>query len=231
MKISHKDLKELYKSYLEDKIPGSRAKCPLPEGITACLRGESSKKRKNQIIDHIFHCVYCNEEFEFALETIREERKFIQNLDAIMQKKKNKKEYNFFQFFLFRPTWLNSLILIIGIVLVTLLVKNIAEDHKFRGAESKSVMLIAPNKKTTLQAQIEFEWKDVQNSDYYILEIFDESLFPIWKSSEITANHTLLPKEISNRFFEHKTYYWMVTAYLSDGKTIESRLLDFVISD
>ena len=75
MKISHKDLKGLYRSYLEDRLPVSRAKCPSPQDFTAGLRGESSKNRRNQIIDHIFQCTYCHEEFEFILKTIREEKK------------------------------------------------------------------------------------------------------------------------------------------------------------
>jgi hypothetical protein len=231
MKISHKDINELYKKYLEDKIPISRAKCPSPEEIAVCLRGEGSNKRRDQIIDHIFSCVFCYEEFEFALGTIREEGKFIHDLETIIQKGKYKKETKFSQFFPVRLSWLYSLVLITGVVLITLLVKNLTEEHKYRGAESKSVMLISPTKKTTLKAQIEFEWIDVQNSEYYIVEIFDESLYPIWKSNKITANSTLLSEEISSRFLLPKTYYWMVTAFLLDGKTIESRLKDFVITD
>ena len=115
--------------------------------------------------------------------------------------------------------------------MISFLVKNISEERKYRGAESRSVMLITPNKKTTLKTQLEFEWEHVQNSDYFILEIFDESLYPIWNSDKITVNHTLLSEEITNRLLKQKTYYWMVTAFLSDGKTIESRLQGLVISD
>jgi hypothetical protein len=231
MKISHKDLKELYRSYLEDELPVSRDKCPLPEDIAAWLRGEISKKRRHQIIDHIFHCVYCHEEFEFALETIREEKKFIHDVDTIFQEIKHKKENKFFQFFPFRLSWLYSLILITGVVLITLLVKNITQEHKYRGSESNSVILISPNKNAILKAQLRFEWKDIQNADYYILEIFDESLYPAWESDKIIVNNTLIPEEIINKFVKKKSYYWMVTAVLSDGKTFESRLQNFIISD
>ena len=231
MKISHKDLKELYRGYLEDERPVSRAKCPLPEDITACLRGEISKKRRHDIVDHILRCVYCHEEFEFALETIREESKFIHDLNRLIQEKKFEKKYRFFQFFPFRPSWLYSLVLIIGVSLITLLVINITEEYKYRSAESPSVILTAPINNVTPKTQLKFEWKEIQNSEYYILEIFNESLYPTWKSGKITLNYTLLPEEITNRFLKNKTYYWMITAYLIDGKTIESRLQDFIISD
>jgi hypothetical protein len=231
MKISHRDLKELYRDYLEDKPPVSRAKCPSPQDITDCLRGESSNNRRNQIIDHIFQCVYCQKEFEFALEIIREEEKFIHDLGTIIKEKNHRKKNKFFQLHPFRPAWIYSIIFIIGIILISLFVQNISEEIKYRGAESHSVTLVTPNKKTILKTQIEFEWKHVQNSDYFILEIFDESLYPIWKSNKITINHTLLSEEITTRLLIQKTYYWMVTAFLSDGKKIESRLQDFVIFD
>ncbi|NOR11713.1 MAG: hypothetical protein GQ545_00505 [Candidatus Aminicenantes bacterium] len=232
MKISHKDLKGLYKSYLEDRLPVSRAKCPSPQDITACLRGEGLKNRRNRIIDHIFQCAYCHEEFEFILKTIREEKKFIHDLSSITKEKKHREKNKFFyQLLPLHPAWMYGLIFITGVVMISLLVKNISEERKYRGTESRSVTLITPNKKTTLKTQLEFEWKHVQNSDYFILEIFDESLYPIWKSDKITVNHTLLSEEITNRLLKQKTYYWMVTAFLSDGKTIESRLQDLVISD
>ncbi|MGB3862991.1 MAG: hypothetical protein WBF32_04890 [Candidatus Aminicenantaceae bacterium] len=231
MKISHRDLKELYRDYLKDKPPVSRAECPSPQDITDCLRGESSKNRRNRIIDHIFQCAYCHEEFEFALEIIREEEKFIDDLSTIIKENNHGKKKKYFQLHPFRPAWIYGFIFIIGVVLISLFVHNISEEHKYRGAESYSVTLITPNKKTVLKTQLEFEWKHVQNLDYFILEIFDESLYPIWKSDKITINHTLLSDEITNRLLKQKTFYWMVTAFLSDGKTIESRLQDFVISD
>jgi hypothetical protein len=231
MKINNKDIKELYRSYLEEKLPVSRTQCPSPQDITACLRGESSRKRRYQIIDHVLQCSYCHKEYEFALETIREERKFIHELGSIIQENRNKKEKKLIYLFTFRPSWLYTLILIAGVVLITLLVKNITEEHKYRGSEAPSIILINPNKKTNQKAQLKFEWEDIRISDYYIIEIFDESLYPIWTSEKITTNNTLLSEEITNKFLKNKTYFWMVTAFLSDGKKIESQLQEFMISD
>ena len=231
MKISHKDIKGLFRNYLKDRFPVSRAKCPLPEDITACLRGNISKKRRNQIIDHIFNCAYCHEEFEFAFKILREEEKFINDLSTIVKEKKRSEEKKYFQFFPFRQSWLYSLILIIAVAMLTLLVKDMTEERRYRGANALSITLVTPDQKVILRNQLKFEWENIQNSDYYILEVFDESLYPIWKSNKITVNSTLLSKEITNRLIKHKTYYWMITAILRDGKSIESRLQDFRISD
>lgn len=231
MKVSHKDLKGLYRSYLEDRLPVSRSKCPSPQDIIECLRAESSIKRKNSILDHIFSCAYCHDEFEFALETIREEEKFIHDLSTIIQKKRRRIENKYVQFHQFRPAWIFGFIFIIGVALISLFLHNISEERKYRGAQPHSVTLVTPNENTILKPLFEFEWKHIQNSEYYILEIFDESLYPTWRSDKITVNHILLSREITNRLLKQKTYYWMVTAFLPDGKTIESRLQDFVISD
>jgi hypothetical protein len=231
MKINRKDLKELYRDYLEDNPPVSRAKCPSPQDITACIRGKGSKKTRAQIIDHIFQCGYCREEFHFILETIREEKNFIHDLSTIIQERGLRKKDKINPLFPLRLSWLYSLILMIGLVMITFLVKNISEERKYRGGNSQLLMLISPKKNTSLGKQLKFEWRPVQKSDYYILEIFDEALYPIWNSDKITVNHTLLPEKITNTLKEQKTHYWMVTAFLSDGKTIESRLQKFTISD
>jgi len=231
MKISHKDLKELYRDYLEDKAPVSTSKCPSPQDMTALIRSENSKKGSAQIIDHIFECTSCREEFEFALETIREEKKFIHDLSTIVQERLLVKKTKTGQLFPLRLSWLYSLLLIIGIFMITFLVKNISEERKYRGGDSHTVMLLSPKKKTSPRKQLKFIWRHIQNSDYYILEIFDESLYPIWKSDKITANHAVIPETIANKLKEQKTHFWMVTAFLADGKTIESRLQNFKISD
>jgi hypothetical protein len=231
MKISCKVLKDLYRDYLEDQQPVSRSECPSPQDITTSIRGKSSKKRTDQLIDHIFQCPYCLEEFQFALETIREEKNFINALSTIIQKKELRKKNRTDQIFPLRLSWLYSLILIIGVIIITFLVKNISEESKYRGGDAHSIMLVKPKTNTPPEKQLKFEWRYVQNSDYYILEIFDEALYPIWKSDKITANHIVLSETIMNTLKKQKTHYWMVTAFRSDGKTIESRLQDFTISD
>jgi len=231
MKINRKDLKELYMDYLEDKPSVPRAKCPSPQDITACLRGGSSVNKRNRIIDHVFQCADCHKEFELILELVREEKSLIHDLNTIIQEKKQRRAKKSFRFLTFRPAWIYGFIFVIGVVLISMLVHNISEERKYRGAESHSVTLITPNKKVALEKQLEFKWNHVQNSDYYILEIFDESLSPIWESDHITVNHASISETITNKLLKQKRYYWMVTAFLSDGKTIESRLQDFVISD
>ena len=105
MKITHEDLKKIYRDFLEDKPTASRVKCPSPQIITDCLRGERSKKRRNKIINHIFNCTYCQEEFELILNLVREEKRLIHNLDKITKEKKSRKEKKLLSFQAFRPAF------------------------------------------------------------------------------------------------------------------------------
>lgn len=232
MKINHKDLKRLYRNYLDDIQPISRANCPSPKDILDCLRNKYSKKKKNLILEHIVQCSYCYEEFKFVQETVRAEEKFIIDLQGLCPEKKQRRKNKFYlQAISFRPVWIYGLILITGAVLVSLLVRNISEEQKYRGNETHAVTLISPTAKTEQKAQLEFKWKDVHKSEYFILEIFDETLYPVWTSDRIKENQVILSKETTDILSKQKPYYWMVTAHLSDGKTIESRLQGFFVSD
>jgi hypothetical protein len=232
MKIKHNSLKKLYKGYLEDQFLGSRDKCPSPQDFIAHLRDACSKKKKNQIIDHVTQCPECLEELKFVLKTIREEEKFISDLkDLIPENKQSKKNKYYPQLISFRPLWIYGLIIISGAVLISHLVRNISQQEKYRGNVARSVTLISPTHKTEQKTQMGFKWEDVQESDYFILEIFDESLYPVWTSDKIKENYARLSEEITGILIKDKIYYWMVTAFLSDGKTIESRLQEFFISD
>ena len=71
MKIKHKDLQQLYKYFVMENIPESRKNCPPSKEIINFFRAKLSEKQKTNIIDHITHCYYCAQEFEFILQTLR----------------------------------------------------------------------------------------------------------------------------------------------------------------
>ena len=75
---------------------------------------------------------------------------------------------------------------------------------------------------------LKFRWVEIKDSDYYIVELYDETLLPIWRSEKIFNNEIDLPKQILDRLVKNKKYFWMLTAYFPDGKKIESRLEYFI---
>jgi hypothetical protein len=78
-------------------------------------------------------------------------------------------------------------------------------------------------------SKLVFRWNDILGTDHYILEIFDDTLLPFWKSPEIRENVFYPPQYLLIKFEKNKRYFWMVTAFDEKGKGIESRLEDFMI--
>jgi hypothetical protein len=244
MKIKHNDLQKLYKAYVMDRIPQSRKDCPPPKEIINFFRSKLSEHRKIKLIDHITNCCYCTQEFEFILQTIREQEKLSEEIGKLFPSKNMmieiekrlkedvpqlpKKRWIFFPFL----SWKYVLpILIAGIIISALIIFKKPERMEFREEHLPQISLIEPVNKKYFKPSSVFHWTEIKNSAYYILEIFDETLYPVWESNKISKNHYNLPGEMVRKLMKNKTYFWMVTAFLPDGRKIESNLEEFIPID
>jgi hypothetical protein len=77
--------------------------------------------------------------------------------------------------------------------------------------------------------KLTFRWQEFLSSKYYILELFDETLLPIWASPPIYDIQVQLPSEIYPKIKAGSSYFWMITAYSGEAKTGESRLARFAV--
>ena len=103
-------------------------------------------------------------------------------------------------------------------------------QKEYRSIYQKSIRLIQPLNDKYSKSSLIFEWEETKNADYYLLELFDQSLMPIWKSKKIHKTKIFLTQKILDDLKENKMYFWMVTAYFPDGKKIESRIEDFILT-
>lgn len=234
MKVNRSDLKELYVDYIREKTPQSRKNCPSADVILKCMRFKISKRKKTKIMDHISSCSYCAQEFKFALEVLREESKLSkeieQALELKLQKLGEKRKYR--KIFLPKLSWTYAtvfavLILTISVSLVMLL-KNHETAEYLRGI-SNQFNLIEPIDKTYLLSELSFKWEKYPDSDHYIIEIFDDELCFVWRSSKIFRNITKPTRELVKLLKQNRKYFWMVTAFLTDGNKMESRIEEFKI--
>ncbi len=245
MKINLEALRRLYTSYIADFTQISRENCPSPEILTECLRGQSSKKKKNRITEHISRCSYCMKEFQFILEIQRDEKKVIQKIAHLFDShsKKNKSEKKSLKnpdvlkkkslFPFLQKTWNRAFfaagaILIVagGLALYFLIHGGLGQ--KFRGTNIDHIMLIKPVRNKSARAPIVFHWRKMINSEYYILELFDDTLFPIWKSWKIPENKLELPQDIMESLSSGKNYHWFITGFFPGDRKIESSLEHFI---
>jgi hypothetical protein len=198
------------------------------------MRSNISKRKKTKIIDHISSCSYCAQEFKFALEVLREESKLINEIDQVLELKLQKMGENskYRKIFLPKLSWTYAtvftvLILIISVSLV-LLLKN-HETAEYLRAINIQFNLIEPVDKTYSLSELSFKWEKYPDSDHYIIEIFDDELCFVWRSGKIYRNITKPTRELVKLLKQNRKYFWMVTAFLTDGNKMESRIEEFRI--
>jgi len=239
MKINTDELKKLYRAYISENIPLSRRRCPSTKKILKLFTSNLSEKQKIKTIDHISHCYPCSQEFEFILNTKRQEKKLIDEIGNLLHPEAGatssiidaKKRYRFFYP---RLSWkfislLASLTIITASLFVIIFLFN-QHQKEYRSIYQKSIRLIQPLNDKYSKSSLIFEWEETKNADYYLLELFDQSLMPIWKSKKIHRNKIFLTQKILDDLKENNMYFWMVTAYFPDGKKIESRIEDFILT-
>lgn len=242
MKMKNKELIKSYKAYIMENVPLSRESCPPCEDIISFFKPKTSEKQRSRIIDHITKCFFCAQEFEFILQIQREEEKLIEGIGKSLQSKENiefikkgagknsnhssKRPKLFFP----RLSWKYALpLLLVAVIISTLLVFQNLGKREYRGPDLIKVRLIEPINGKYSKSLLVFRWNEFKNSEYYILELYDEALYQIWKSDKIIKNKIILPPEVTKSLDTNKTYFWMVTAFLPDGKKIESEIEEFTL--
>lgn len=224
MKINQLALMKLFRSFIATPLLLSRNKCPTPEAILRYLRAKASRRERKKTTSHISRCSSCAREVDFILRTFREENKLFRRLGAVMETAKTN---TFFP----RPAWKYTTVLISTILLISLTITFLlktSERSQLRGKSNSYITLEQPINKITPE-EINFQWSEIPTSEYYVLEIFDKTLYPLWQSNKIIKNKASPPMELLNRLCRGESYFWMVTAFLPDGTKIESSLADFTV--
>lgn len=227
-----------------ENIPHSRKSCPPSKEIISFFKSKTSEKQRSRIIDHITKCSSCAQEFEFMLQTRREEVKLIEGIGKLLQSKENisaikiragKKNYYLNErrkSFFSRLSWKYAFIMAgAAIMISTFFVFQNIGKREYRGTDLSRVHLIEPINGKYSKSLLAFKWNEFKDSEYYIIELFDETLFQTWKSNKISKNQAILPAEVAKRLKTNKTYFWMITAFLPDGKKIESEIEEFILTN
>jgi len=250
MKISNKDLQRLYKEYVLVSFPSPRKYCPSFKKIANSFNSKSSEKQKTKILNHITTCHYCCQEFKFILQILRNEKKINKNADTLRLSKKEiaslekraavilydlkKREKSFFPILSWKYGSLLLAAIAISIILIIFIKTDLfrfMESHKQRGETISQIKLILPIRERYSKNSLFFKWSEFIGSDYYIIELFDETLALLWKSDKIYNNYYVPHKELTENLTENRTYFWIVKAYLINGEKVESPLAEFFLVD
>ncbi len=236
MKINLQETRMLYQSYIAESMQMNRENCPSPEILSECLRNQTSKRNKKRVIEHISHCRFCLEEFKLILEIQREEMKLFQKIDNLLngdfEKSRTEGKRYLFPFLQKSWNWIlfaTGTVLVVAVGLVLFIFNSEGLEQKFRGTNIDHIKLIQPVHKKTIKAPIKFHWRNLENAEYYSLELFDNTLLPIWKSQKILENRIFLPRHILESLSSGKNYYWFITAFFPGDRKVESSLEQFQI--
>ena len=232
MNIDLDKLKRLFQGYTAAKKPRGRKGCPSAPELTESFEPSCSARRKKKVIDHIMSCPPCREEFMMLLERQRRESGSCEEAgqdtepDATTERAGHRgvRRSLLWQY--------AGAVLGLGLIVVSLIFVKDQWDRSqaLRGSQPQ-IILAAPRMGQAVSGPFTFRWKGQAHSDYYILELFDEALWPVWASDRITGSRLEIPTDILSRLSAKKTYYWMVTGFSGPAKTEESPLGRFRVHE
>jgi len=246
MKITPDDLKRAFKSHIRRCIPASRADCPPAESIFNVFRDSARPADKEKVVDHVTGCCYCLQEFELFLEFHRKKEKAIGDItgclktkgsrSAIAGNKRGEERVRLIPRFKTRPLWRLAAVSVFAVSLTLLFLVGIRSFFRTpevgeRGRLPDQIRLVFPVQGKEAKMPLVFRWEGTPRTEYYLVEIFDRTLLPLWKSPRIVELHYKFPQESADIIKPNEVYFWTVTAWLIDGTKRESPLEEFTIKE
>jgi len=199
--------------------------------IASSFEPSASIRDKKRIVDHISACSYCKEEFMLLVELRKAEA------DPLSEKGKTlpcpiPHEITKGKGHRHPLLWQYACVLIgLGLAFTSFFVlvqrKELSDVRRTSGA---GILTIAPEIDQTVSGLIVFRWLADADAEYYVLELFDEALLPVWASERIRGTQMKLPPDARSRLEFGQPYFWMITAYAQETAIEESRLARFIIS-
>ena len=243
MKITFNDLKLAYRSHIQRHVPTSREGCPSEEEILQIFEKSTLPQKKEEIIDHVVKCAYRHREFEFFLGLARDEDKAAKEIGEFLRKKggdsnmlgEKRRLPGIISGLRARPLPLwkpaiisMGLLVIAGLFMISIRTIVKPPPNEERGRLGNQVRLVSPARGQEVALPLIFRWHKVPQAKSYQMEIFDQSLLPLWRSPQIADFTYTLPPEIEDKMQRNKAYFWMITAFISDDTKKESSLESFI---
>lgn len=256
MKLSHEDLKGLYRSSGAKKVNEEGA-CPSDDFLMSSFLPETSEEVKFRVADHVAGCRSCRAKFEMAREILSETARLTRPSEGVAlteaavselkeraaarlremeRRPKPGRAQDFsekWRVFFFRYRYASTaagLIMILAAVLLVLRAPWNKGAGALRGEAGEAVVLLAPNG-VQKGLPLRFEWQPYPGAETYELKVLDERLDIVWTSGRIRATSLALPPGPAEGLKRGAVYYWKVSV-ASSGETVrESDLWSFELQE
>jgi hypothetical protein len=246
MKITDDDLKSAFKAQIQRGIRSSQEGCPPAEIIFSVFDVSVSPVDKEKIIDHVTTCSHCLRKFDILLDLYRQKEKAVEDIVGLLRMKDRSAAIPGKRPRILKILWsprVQSLpfwkwaagflftAVITGLFLIGLKWLLRTPELRERGRLPGQVYLISPVRGQKIETPLVFRWEATPSAEYYQLEIYDESLLPLWKSPRMGGVDYKLPPEATKIIKKNKSYFWTITAWLLDGTKKESPLEEFTLAE
>jgi len=233
MKINHNRLKSIFQTHLKEKKVGSRKNCPSVDDMINLVRSELPKSKSKKLLNHIQDCPSCSKEIQTIIQILKEEKKFMNQINELSENHKNKPKikriFNFTPNLSWKSISLSAAALLL-VFAVSFSVYTVLNEHKYRGDNRSVLKITAPKKKIIIyENHIQFRWDDVPGTQFYKAVLFNQSLYPIWESDKLSRNKVNLPNKVQKKMKHKATYFLLISSYQKNGKIIESPFKEFKV--
>jgi hypothetical protein len=225
MGMSNSELRRIYRSYASGKIRAARGGCPPVEDLREVFEDKTPQAAKDKIVDHISKCSECAREFEFIRKVRAGEKELAAGIRELSRHRRSP------TLFLSRPlrSYAIGMVMIAVVITGVIVFKHDRAQDEGRSRSTTSPEVLAPSGYVAEPPPLIFRWKSVLRAVSYVVEIYDESLQPIWKSPQVSTTAAILPDPVRETLSGDKIYYWSVLALDSEGKIGESRFEVFSV--
>lgn len=228
----------IFYQHLQAQSDQNRTSCPDPGTLASLIDDKLDAEERSLVINHIVSCPSCAAEIKIIIRSKKLRKSLI-------------RRYSVRRFFrrlkypdpgwakrtgtrIFKKNPAVIAVVLSAILLVSVFIilnkRNVATTGPMRGAADISLETHSPKKFGRYSpSSLTFRWDEIERAEYYLIEVFTSDLKRIWKSEKIFKNRYLPPDRMKILLNKRDKYYWIVTATLSSGITIESNLSEFFI--
>jgi hypothetical protein len=242
MTMKTDDLRGLYRAYVRGQEPSRKGRCLGPWRWKDICDPRTSEARKDKLIEHITRCPDCLRKFELILDAERAKKALVEEIgglvgraagpgDAGPQKEESARErpHRRPAFpWKFAAVFAALVVMAAGLALVLTRDRGVpAATEITRGDQGLEIRLLRPIDAVKRRSGLEFAWTaSIPLADFRI-DLYDEALAPLWRSSSLAESRGTLPTEVFNALQNGKIYVWMASGRLPSGRRVESRFGTF----
>jgi len=236
MNISHKELADLYGSYLRSRTPSSREACPEAGALWKLFDSRTRERTKSRLLDHVGRCSRCADDFLAVLEIRRATGDFEAGIERLRSPdipRPERRREGGWKRWQFACLTAGSFILAAALLVFLRLGPFSGRPPEEARARARTgIELVNPAQGAAVSKnELFFQWTAGGRVEAYVLELFDASLARIWKSATLESPRVAPPPGVRGSLRAGESYSWMVTGYDFNGRAIESDLRGFRIRD